>query len=65
MIAFLRPDAWDFPLFLHVLGATVLFGGVATLAIVSVAGLRVAEHAACCAGSRSARRSCWCGLRTW
>ena len=45
MIAFLRPDAWDFPLFLHVLGATVLFGGVATLAIVSVAGLRIAEHA--------------------
>jgi len=45
VIAFLRPDAWDFPLFLHVLGATVLFGGVASLAIVSVAGLRVPDHA--------------------
>lgn len=45
MIAFLRPDAWDFPLFLHVLGATVLFGGVSTLAIVSIAGLRVPDHA--------------------
>jgi len=45
MIAFLRPDAWDFPLFLHVLGAVVLFGGTASLAIVSVAGLRIAEHA--------------------
>ena len=46
MIAFLRPDSWDFPLFLHVLGATTLFGGVASLAIVSVASLRVAENAA-------------------
>ena len=45
MIAFLRPDAWDLPLFLHVLGATVLFGGVASLAIVSFAGLRIPDHA--------------------
>ena len=45
MIAFLRPDAWDFPLFLHVLGATVLFGGVASIAIVSAAGLRVTDQA--------------------
>jgi hypothetical protein len=45
VIAFLRPDSWDFPLFLHVLGATVLFGGVASLAIVSVAGLLIPDHA--------------------
>jgi hypothetical protein len=45
LIAFIRPDSWDFPLFLHVLGATVLFGGIASLAIVSLAGLRVPEQA--------------------
>lgn len=30
LIAFVRPDSWDFPLFLHVLGATVLVGGLLT-----------------------------------
>ena len=46
MIALIRPDAWDFPLFLHVLGAVVLFGGTASLVVVSLAGLRVTEHSA-------------------
>ena len=30
VLAFVRPDSWDFPLFLHVLGATVLVGGLLT-----------------------------------
>jgi hypothetical protein len=40
VIAFLRPDAWDFPLFVHVLGAMVLVGGllVATTAILTARG---------------------------
>ena len=34
MLALLRPDSWDFPLFLHVLGAIALVGAVAaTLAL--------------------------------
>jgi hypothetical protein len=45
LIATLRPNAWDFPLFLHVLGAVLLFGGVASISVLSVAGLRVEEHA--------------------
>jgi hypothetical protein len=45
MIAALRPDAWDFPLFLHVLGAVLLFGGTASLVVISVAGLRIPDHA--------------------
>jgi len=45
VIAALRPDAWDFPLFLHVLGAVLLFGGSASLAVLSIAGLRIPEHA--------------------
>jgi hypothetical protein len=30
VLAFVRPDSLDFPLFLHVLGATVLVGGLLT-----------------------------------
>ena len=45
MIATIRPDSWDFPLFLHVLGAVLLFGGVASISVLSVAGLRVEAHA--------------------
>lgn len=30
MLAVVRPDAWNFPLFLHVLGAMVLVGGLLT-----------------------------------
>jgi hypothetical protein len=33
MLALLRPDGWDFPLFLHVLGAVVLVGAMAAVAI--------------------------------
>ena len=30
VLALMRPDSWDFPLFLHVLGAMVLVGGLLT-----------------------------------
>jgi hypothetical protein len=40
MIALIRPDAWNFPLFLHVFGAIVLFGGLAASVIFSVAADR-------------------------
>jgi hypothetical protein len=33
MLALVRPDSWNFPLFLHVLGATVLVGAVAATAL--------------------------------
>jgi hypothetical protein len=32
VIAATRPDSWDFPLFLHVLGAMILVGGLLTAA---------------------------------
>jgi hypothetical protein len=32
LLAAIRPDSWNFPLFLHVLGAMVLFGGTLTAA---------------------------------
>jgi hypothetical protein len=33
MLALIRPDSWNFPLFLHVLGATILVGAMASAAI--------------------------------
>jgi hypothetical protein len=32
VLAIIRPDSWEFPLFLHVLGATILVGGLLTSA---------------------------------
>ena len=45
MIAVLRPDSWDLPLFLHVFGATALFGTTLTAAILGIAALRQRELA--------------------
>jgi hypothetical protein len=46
MLAIIRPDSWNLPLFLHVLGATVLFGATATLAIAGFASRGRTEHSA-------------------
>jgi hypothetical protein len=40
MLAILRPDSWNFPLFLHVLGATLVTGATAAAFIASSASLR-------------------------
>lgn len=40
MLALVRPDSWNLPLFLHVLGATLTFGATATVALLGFAGLR-------------------------
>ena len=44
MLAVGRPDSWNLPLFLHVLGATVVFGATGALAIVGFASRRAADH---------------------
>ena len=46
MLAVIRPDAWNLPLFLHVLGATVLFGTTGAVAIVGFASRARRHHAA-------------------
>jgi hypothetical protein len=46
MIAILRPHAWDFPLFLHVFGAMVLFGATLATAALSVTSWRLPGVAA-------------------
>jgi hypothetical protein len=40
MLALIRPDSWNLPLFLHVLGSTLTFGATTTVAILGFAGLR-------------------------
>jgi hypothetical protein len=45
MLALIRPDSWNLPLFVHVLGAMILFGGTATVAIVGFAGRTRSAHA--------------------
>jgi hypothetical protein len=45
LFAAIRPDEWNFALFLHVLGATVLVGGVATAATAQFLGWRRQETA--------------------
>ena len=44
MLAIIRPDSWNLPLFLHILGATVLFGTTATVAIAGFATRTHSEH---------------------
>jgi len=40
IVLYLRPGSWSLPLYLHVLGATVLFGGTLALTILAVAAWR-------------------------
>jgi hypothetical protein len=44
MLPVIRPDSWNLPLFLHVLGATVVFGAAAAMAIAGFAGRMRTEH---------------------
>jgi hypothetical protein len=43
LLASIRPDAWNFPLFLHILGAAVLFGAVITMVTVTFTAERTTE----------------------
>jgi hypothetical protein len=45
MLATIRPDSWNLPLFVHVLGAMVLFGATATVAIAGFAARSRSAHA--------------------
>jgi hypothetical protein len=40
MLAAVRPDSWNFPLFLHVLGATTLVGAVAATSLLAASSQR-------------------------
>ena len=53
MLAVVRPTSWDPILFLHVLGASILFGALATVTLLAVVGQRRPEH------PRLARAALW------
>ena len=44
IVGSLRPDSWDLPLFLHVLGAMALFGGLVAVLVLALARRRRPEH---------------------
>jgi hypothetical protein len=58
LLGSIRPDDWDFPLFLHVLGAMVLVGALG-LVVLSLASARRGDSAA---GLRLAYRSLLLGV---
>ncbi len=39
----MRPDSWNFPLLLHIVGAAVMFGAVAAAAVATLTADRVAQ----------------------
>src|SRR4051794_22211406 len=45
LVAATRPDAWNYPLLLHVLGAMILVGAVATAGVAAVSGARSTDGA--------------------
>ena len=45
MLAAIRPDSWNFPLLIHVLGAMVLIGGLAVAVTAQFLGWRRQQHA--------------------
>ena len=44
MLAAIRPDSWNLPLFLHVLGAMVLAGGTGAVVVLGVGRHRYSQH---------------------
>jgi hypothetical protein len=46
MLALIRPDSWDVPLFVHVAGAMLLVGALVVVLAVSAAALRRGDGAA-------------------
>jgi hypothetical protein len=46
LVAAVRPDGWNLPLFVHVLGAMLLVGGVSTALLLQLTGWRRQEPAA-------------------
>jgi uncharacterized membrane protein len=57
VLAALRPDSWNFPLLLHVLGAAVLVGALVTAVLAQFLGWRARESADVAAFSRLSFRA--------
>jgi hypothetical protein len=46
MLALVRPDSWNFPLFLHILGAIVLAGSIGAVTVFALAARKQSAHRA-------------------
>jgi hypothetical protein len=46
MLALVRPDSWNFPLFLHVLGAIALVGSTGAVTVLALAARKRPAHGA-------------------
>src|SRR5207253_9292939 len=46
ILLYLRPSSWSLPLFVHVLGATVLFGATLAVTVLVLVGRRQRQNAA-------------------
>ena len=57
VLALIRPDDWNFPMLVHVLGAALLVGGVLTGAVALLLGWRRQPNADATAYARTAFRS--------
>jgi hypothetical protein len=57
VLAAIRPDSWNLPLLLHVLGATVLVGGLVTAVLAQLLGWRRQEHAGAAVFTRMSFRA--------
>ena len=57
VLAAIRPDDWNLPLLLHVLGAMLLVGGIATAATAQLIGWRRRAHADALTFARASFRS--------
>lgn len=57
MLAVIRPDDWNFPLLLHVLGAMLLVGGLVTAVVAQFLGWRGPERGDAAAFGRLAFRA--------
>jgi uncharacterized membrane protein len=57
VLAALRPDSWNFPLLLHVLGAAVLVGALVTAVAAQFLGWRARDSAAVATFSRLSFRA--------
>lgn len=57
MLAAIRPDSWNLPLLVHVLGATVLVGGLVTAVLAQFLGWRRQEHTGAVAFARMSFRA--------
>lgn len=65
VVGVIRPDSWDFPLFVHVLGAMLLVGGLVVALVAQVLGWRGAAGDTIAFGRISFRALLFVAIPAW